>query len=64
MDKFEIVKVRNNRSPVSKILSFLKLPKEEQKKILSEQAEESKVFYAEDNNLKEFRDAGLNNIEE
>lgn len=46
-------------SSTSKIAQFMKLPKEEQNKLLKEQAEASVDYYAEDQELKEFRDAGL-----
>lgn len=46
-------------SSISKIAQFMKLPKEEQNKLLKEQAEASVDYYAEDQELKEFRDADL-----
>ena len=42
-------------SSKSKIAQFMQLPKEDQRRILSEQAKASVAYYAEDQELKEFR---------
>ena len=46
----------------SKIAQFMKLPKEERDRLLKEQAIASIEYYAEDKELKEFRDADLGRI--
>jgi len=45
----------NQDSSKSKIAQFMQLPKEDQRRILSEQAKASVAYYAEDQELKEFR---------
>jgi|APTNR8051073442_1049403.scaffolds.fasta_scaffold04473_2 Zn-dependent peptidase ImmA (M78 family) len=63
-NKFGIEIKEKSDTSISKITEFLQLPKGEQKKILSEQAQQSIIFYAEDKELKEFREADLGVIDE
>ncbi len=62
--KFGVELKEKNDSSISRLAEFMKLPKEEQRRILVEQAQASFAYYEEDKELKQFRESDLSAIDD